>query len=317
VTVTDVSTLKRAALAKEFGIARMHFVPVEGGVFEYGSPANQYLSGPTLEASLKLRCDTSGASYAMYWKESAGKLTVAGSYVTKTRKEALKKAGLKMSFAEASQDTVLSVDGAGPVATAVRTLEPVYIQDIATCETMKRKGLAEQYGIASACFVPVKGGVIEYGVTTDSCSAEWKSIDDARQTVIPMAELEAAFKNGATHLSFWQQKGDKFVWGAGYSLPERLRALANAGKRSNFVQESSRFSFAADGKGPVATAARSGKEVVIVDPEDDPNFKRADIAREYGIGNLHFVPCEDGVLEYGIGKIVGAKEEKMGALDLF
>jgi hypothetical protein len=54
-------TLKRAALAKEFGIKRMHFIPADGGVLEYGTPANAYLSGPTLEASLKMRCDTSGA----------------------------------------------------------------------------------------------------------------------------------------------------------------------------------------------------------------------------------------------------------------
>ena len=304
VTVTDVSTLKRAALAKEFGIARMHFEPVEGGVFEYGSPANQYLSGPVLEASLKMRCDTSGASYAMYWKESDGKLTVAGSYVTDARKEEIKKMGLKMSFAEASKDTVLSTDGNGPVGTVMKTREPVYIQDINTCDTMKRKGLAKEYGIASVCFVPVPGGVMEYGVTTGDCSADWKSIEDARQAIMPKAELEAAFKGGATHVTFWQPEGDKFVWGAGYTLPERLRALANAGKKSCFSAESSKFSFPVDGKGPVATAARSGKEVVIVDPADDANFKRAAVAKEYGIGNLHFVPCKDGVLEYGLGKMV-------------
>jgi hypothetical protein len=67
--ISDVSTMKRSKLAKEFGIAKIHLVPVDGGVLEYGTPSQDYLRGQLMKASLKMRCDTSGAGYAIYWKE--------------------------------------------------------------------------------------------------------------------------------------------------------------------------------------------------------------------------------------------------------
>merc|ERR1712023_297658 len=68
--VSDVSSMKRSKLAKEFDIAKVHVVPVAGGVLEYGTPASDYLSGDLMKASLKMRCDTSGGGYALYWKET-------------------------------------------------------------------------------------------------------------------------------------------------------------------------------------------------------------------------------------------------------
>ena len=53
--------------------------------------------------------------------------------------------------------------------------------------------------------------------------------------------------------------------------------------------------------GPIATAARSGKELVIEDPSTSKTFKRAALAKEFNVGNIHIVPCKDGVLEYGTG----------------
>ena len=40
ICVEDVSTLQRAALAEEFDIKRISFVPVASGVLEYGIPTN-------------------------------------------------------------------------------------------------------------------------------------------------------------------------------------------------------------------------------------------------------------------------------------
>merc|ERR1712048_337629 len=66
VSVVDTSQLARAELAKQFGIKEIHFIPVEGGVLEFGTPNTSFLSGNLLDASLKMRCDTSGAGYAVY-----------------------------------------------------------------------------------------------------------------------------------------------------------------------------------------------------------------------------------------------------------
>lgn len=68
VVVDDVSTMRRAELAKEFDISKVSFVPVEGGVLEYGVPSTLSLDSNLLEATLKLRVETSGAGYALYWK---------------------------------------------------------------------------------------------------------------------------------------------------------------------------------------------------------------------------------------------------------
>lgn len=45
VVVKDTSSMKRAALAEEFGIKEIHFVPTDDGVFEFGTPAENFLAG--------------------------------------------------------------------------------------------------------------------------------------------------------------------------------------------------------------------------------------------------------------------------------
>merc|ERR1712006_33344 len=110
------------------------------------------------------------------------------------------------------------------------------------------------------------------------------------------------FENGATHLIFWKLDANKYVAGASYLIAERVRALA--GTRSDgksYTTESVSMTFPADGNGPIATTARSGKEMVIEDASKS-NMKRAELAKEFNIGNIHFVPCRDGVLEYGTGE---------------
>jgi hypothetical protein len=298
--VSDVSVMKRSKLAKEFRIAKLHLVPVEGGVLEYGTPLMDYLSGDLMKASLKMRCDTSGAGYAMYWKETFGKLTIAGSYLSEGGKADLVAMGKDKSFAEASYGVKLDADSDGPVATVFRTQEPVYFQDVLQ-SNMKRKALAAESGIKSVCFVPVAGGVMEYGVSHGPGTADWTAMEDARLAIMPKAEMKRAFENGATHMIFWKKDGNEYVAGASYLIAERVRALkASRDDGKSYTTESMAMSFPADGAGPIATTARSGKEMVIVDASNS-NMKRADLAKEFNIGNIHFVPCRDGVLEYGTG----------------
>jgi len=302
VKIMDTSVMKRAALAKEFGISEVHFIPTEAGVLEFGMPENAILTGPTLAASLKMRCDTSGAGYALYWQEWDGKLVVAGDYVTPAHAAALEAQGKVMSFAEASKDFMLEASGSGPVATVTQTGEPLFIQDVSTCEGMRRGGLASDYGIKSVCIVPVPGGALEYGTSDEQSTADWTCIEDARQAVIPKAELQKAFDSGATYAMLWWRQGDEFVVGASYVSLNRERALRAArGDNKTYTSESAPVKIPVDSMGPVASAARSGKEITLENPAAESNFKRASLAKEFDIGNCHFVPCRDGVLEYGTG----------------
>jgi hypothetical protein len=294
--------MRRADLAKEFGIGSVHFVPSSEGVLEFGIPANAELSGSLLAASMKMRCDTSGAGYALYWLQQGNKLVLSGSYVTPARKAALQEQGKEKSYAEASKVFSLDPNGNGPVAQVIKTKRPWYTQDAATCATMKRSGVAAEYGIKSICMVPVPGGVLEYGTSDEASTADWSCMEDARKAIMPKDELQTAFNNGATHVIFWWQKGEKFEVGASYVLPERARALQavrNDGK--SYTSESAKVNIPVDSQGPVATAARSGKEIILDSPAEDPNFKRASLAKEFSIERCHFVPCRDGVLEYGTG----------------
>jgi hypothetical protein len=250
-----------------------------------------------------MRCDTSGAGYAIYWANVNGKLVVAGDYVTDARKEKLKTKGFDKSFAEESESFALDVNGAGPVAECFNSGKPVFVKSIAD-SIMKRKDLAAQYGVEQCAFVPMEGGVMEYGTSDGECTADWKSIEDARTAIMPKAEMKAAFEAGATHMIFWRKVGDNYECGASFVLPERVRALKTArGDDKSYTSESQGMKFPADGQGPIATAARSGKEIVIEDASSAAaeKYKRAGLAKEFNVKNVHFVPCRDGVIEYGVG----------------
>eukprot|EP00440_Ansanella_granifera_P019985 gb/GFBE01021716.1/.p1 GENE.gb/GFBE01021716.1/~~gb/GFBE01021716.1/.p1 ORF type:complete len:611 (+),score=139.44 gb/GFBE01021716.1/:1-1833(+) len=302
VIVTDTSKMRRAELAKEFGITNIHLVPSSEGVFEFGVPAYSILSGSTLEAAMKMRCDTSGAGYALYWMKQGDALVLSGSYVTPARQAALAELGKSMSFAQASLFFTLDPNGDGPVATVLKTRKPMFIPDVAKCDGMKRKDLAIEYGIKSICLVPVPGGALEFGTSNESSTADWTCLEDANRAVIPKAEMATAFAAGATHVIFWWKQGDHYEVGASYILPERVRTLRTVRKDDrSYSAESSTVKISLDSLGPVATAARSGKEIVLNDPANAENFKRASLAKEFDIVECHFVPCRDGVLEWGRG----------------
>ena len=96
------------------------------------------LIGTTLQASLKMRCDTSGAGYAIYWAHESGKLVVAGDYVTDAWRTSLEKRGLAESFAQRSEAFVFDASGNTTVALVYKTGEPTFIQDF-NATSMKRK----------------------------------------------------------------------------------------------------------------------------------------------------------------------------------
>merc|ERR1719159_1280942 len=177
-------------------------------------------------------------------------MVVSGDYVTPARAAELKAKGKTTSFAEASKSYTLDAKGNGPVATVMKTREPHYIQDVATCDTMKRGGLASEYGIKSLCLVPVPGGVLEYGTSDGPCTADWTCMDDARKAIMPKEDLQKAFDEGATHAIFWWKKGDEFVVGADYVVPERLRALKAArGDDKSYTTESENIKIPIDSTG--------------------------------------------------------------------
>jgi len=66
---------------------------------------------------------------------------------------------------------------------------------------------------------------------------------------------------------------------------------------STFASESRNIKVKANGRGPIATAARTGEEQVVT---NTTTMVRADLAKEFSIKRITFVPLTSGqVLEYG------------------
>ena len=120
-----------------------------------------------LAALLKMRCEMSGSSYAMFWERSTRGgvpvLTVAGGYVTPARKASLVRMGMSDSYPDACRDVVLDEAGDNMVAKALRSKEAIHIENVSTCPSFVRRDKAARYGIQSITFLATAGGVIEYG----------------------------------------------------------------------------------------------------------------------------------------------------------
>merc|ERR1712226_73467 len=90
-------------------------------------------------------------------------------YVTPDRVRALKnRRGDDKTFASESRHYTLATDGDGPVATAAQTGKAQFIAHAPTDPRLKRAALAKEFGVESIHFVPIEGGVLEYGVPKDA-----------------------------------------------------------------------------------------------------------------------------------------------------
>ena len=120
-----------------------------------------------LAALLKMRCEMSGSSYAMFWERrtrgGVPVLTVAGGYVTPARKASLVRMGMSDSYPDSCRDVVLDEAGDNMVAKALRSKEAICIDNVASCPSFARRDKAARYGIQSITFLATAGGVIEYG----------------------------------------------------------------------------------------------------------------------------------------------------------
>merc|ERR1719198_457358 len=86
-----------------------------------------------------------------------------------------------------------------------------------------RSSIADEYLVESVAFVPVLGGVIEYGTSPgkDSWQGPNGAVAALEQT-IPNEEIEAAFSKGASYMMFWKKvpATGMFRMAASYELPK-------------------------------------------------------------------------------------------------
>ena len=142
--------------------------------------------------------------------------------------------------------------------------------------------------------------MLEYGVTNDASSADWNGVPPACPVILKH-ELRHGFEQlGASYAILWQKRDNIFEMVAGYTTGARRAALIAArGDDASFETRSREVhKLEADGNGPVNRAYTTGEEVFVADAGHS-DMKRADLAKEFNIKNIHFVPVEGGVLEFG------------------
>ena len=104
---------------------------------------------------------------------------------------------------------------------------------------------------------------------------------------------------GATYMILWERDGEKFRVGQDFTTESRKKALRKVrGDKLTFSSASRKFTINANGRGPIATCAREGKQITIYDTSV---MQRAQVAEEFNIKQITFVPVKGGnkVLEYG------------------
>ena len=146
------------------------------------------------------------------------------------------------------------------------------------------------------------GGVLEVG-NSDACVAtgtKWDGVGDATADGLPKAELERAFRSGATYAIYWKPdyKQGKYKLGASYETSAQALS-GEACETKTYVNECRTFKPAIESDGPIGMAGSSGVSIKVVDTAKDKSFKRSVLAQNYGIGTITFVPCNGGVLEWG------------------
>lgn len=146
------------------------------------------------------------------------------------------------------------------------------------------------------------GMVMEYG------RASRQSSVDSRNDAIE----ETMKKYNAVYTLLWQKGADgDFFCQDDYTLASRKRALRRVrGDDKTFAGESSKLIMPGTGSNLIATADREQKEQIISSPDQLVSPLRRELAYEFGINHIHFVPVpgQPGtVMEYG--RIAGAELE--------
>jgi len=289
-----------------------------------------------------------GGCYGIEWTLSPeGCLAYSGHYNPQWRIEGAQKMGLKSLYTTHSSSYSF-MPGEGLVGKAFSDNKMVFAQDLQALseeavqaamfggdtKEFKRVDLAQEYGIHSAVFLPVAGGVLEIGSTHEVAAAS----DVLSETVLtaikdgsdiplrpkmanklpmdissPRLEELVEGSDGTCYGIEWAMSPEGRLAYKGHYNPQwRIEGVQKMGLKSLYTTHSSSYSFM-PGEGLVGKAFSDMKMIFAQDlqalPEeavqaamfggDTTEFKRVDLAKEYGIHSAVFLPVAGGVLEIG------------------
>jgi len=259
------------------------------------TPHGRYVSSAPqhIHAVLKMRCETSGADYALYWKQDGPKLVVRGGYVTPRTLQGLRASGASdtYTYVDACAKVILLAAGSNAVARARREGTTRFIHNAAVHDGFARSALAQAHGIQCICFMPTLDGVLEYG----SVQADWD--ETAAHAAMPVDEITTAFQSRGAFAILWKKEGSDFLVAADYTDVTTLTASAD---HTSYSSASRAVILPSDDDNLVAAAALSRDGFDLSCPSENPKFKRSALAKKFRVASTRFVPVVGGVLEYGV-----------------
>ncbi len=114
-------------------------------------------------------------------------------------------------------------------------------------------------------------------------------------------EMTAAAE-GAQYALFWKREGDSFVAAEQYTSPDWGKILGLVrNDEVTYASKSAGVRVPASGNNPIAEAASTMTK--LTDAGTFSSFDRASLAKEFEVSEIQLVPFEDGVLEFGYGKL--------------
>lgn len=291
-----------------------------------------------------------GGIYGIKWQLQEDKLKYESHYNPQWRIDAVKSKGLNGLYTERSADYEFAV-GQGYVGKTFEKQEVFFVKDLQAVseESVKdcmqfgdgvefqRSGLAKEFDIRSAIFLPLPNGVLEVGsaATLLSMPSYYASLlgqspSTAASPPVTIGSEEAAAGGGvkdpppflkklveelssaACYGIQWVCEGEDLKFGSHYNPQWRLEGVRQQGLKGLYTLSSKAWTFARGeglvGKAFAEQAVIFVKDLQKVTPDEAQGsfetgssvpFLRAALAEEFGIHSAIFLASPEGVLEVG------------------
>jgi len=303
---------------------------------------------------------TPGGCYAIEWELDGDKLRHKSDYTSQWWADGVAAKELTGFYAAESAKFEFPV-GEGFVGRVFEKQRVLFVKDLQDLDRegiaaamqsggsleYMRAGLAKEFSIHSAIFLPQPNGVVEVGSAATVAAMPASYAPYAGPTTPPVAagtgeaagpdlrskeEPPQLLKSLVHDLTLGSCYGMEWVWDGNHLKyrshchPQwRIDAVLKQGLKGLYTTQSSTFTFE-KGSGLVGEAFDKqsvifAKDLQSLPPEDvttamqtgvNTVYLRRDIAEQFGIHSAFFLPTSDGVLEVGSTKMLGSLEEFFG-----
>ena len=243
-----------------------------------------------------------GACYCLFWSSdpSGGQtFEVIADYETESYRNALKNSrGDDVTFCSVSRGYKPDAAGNEPVATAARGGKKIYYADLKRAR-LRRSEHAREFGIQSMGLVPIKGGVLEYGIPENS------RLSGHTLRALLKLSMEAC---GADYALCWSSTLGTHLATTSSCVHPRFRETLRERQleaefdtlwvNASLNARSSAGALCHRNLAPVSTCMQTGEPCLVADVGAS-FMKRGPLAARFGIASAAFLPAAGDVIQIG------------------